>query len=69
MAGMTSLSLSRSWLMLFLLVFLVKVCVQKRSYDQEKCKTMTVEIVGFADLVKDNYKISYTKIFALKVNS
>lgn len=35
MAGMTSLSLCCSWLMLFLLVFLVKVCVQRHSYDQD----------------------------------
>jgi len=50
MAGVTSLSLSYCWLMLFLLAFLAKVCVQKHSYDQDKCKTVVGEITGFADL-------------------
>lgn len=46
-----------------------KSLCRNTAIEQDKCKTMAVEIIGFGDLVKGNYKISHTKIFAFKVNS
>lgn len=37
------------------LLLLVKICVQKQSHDQDKHKTMAVEIIGFSYLVKGSY--------------
>lgn len=69
MAGMASLSLCCSWLMLFLLVFLVKVCVQtqlwSRLVQNNGCRNH-----WFADLVKNNCEVSSRKKeIAFKVNN